>query len=109
MSQQQQQERPVIYQKRVGTRLEVWRRVAKQTSGGLKRDDFMINKRGRLVSKRRSASSKKSNNLVKAGYETKKGVFKLFDLISVHGVFQEKGEVGVQFKVVMGNKSHCIE
>jgi hypothetical protein len=34
-----------------------------------------MNKHGRIVSKKKSATAKKENRLVKAGYVTKKGVF----------------------------------
>ena len=71
-------EQPVIYQKRVGTKRETFVGFARQTAGGLRKKDLKRNKRGKIVSIRQSASAKKNNNLVKAGYITKKGVFKLF-------------------------------
>jgi hypothetical protein len=37
--------------------------------------DFLQNKNGRIVSKKKHSSAKKDNRLVKAGYKTKKGQF----------------------------------
>lgn len=37
----------------VGTKLQVFRGNAAHTSGGLKKDDLMKNKRGKIVSKKR--------------------------------------------------------
>ena len=43
------------FQKRYGNRVAVWEGVAFQTSSGLKREDLKENRRGRIVSIRRSA------------------------------------------------------
>ena len=43
------------FQKRYGNRVAVWEGVAYQTSSGLKREDLKENRRGRIVSIRRSA------------------------------------------------------
>ena len=64
--------------KTVGSRAEVWHGTAKKTSGGLLKKDLKMNKRGRIVSKKMSNRAKKEKRLEKAGYKTKKGVFKLF-------------------------------
>jgi len=61
--------------KAVGTRTEVYKGKAKHTSGGLKKDDLIKNKGGKLVSKNASVAAKKNNNLEKAGYFTEKGKF----------------------------------
>jgi len=66
--------------KAVGSRAEVFHNNAKHTSSGLKSSDLFM-KNGRIKSKKASRSAKKSNNLRKAGYHTKKGQF---------GVFQKK-------------------
>jgi len=58
-----------------GTRAEVWHGTAKHTSGGLEIKDLVQNKHGRIVSKRKHLSEKKSKRLIKAGYGTKKGKF----------------------------------
>ena len=64
--------------KTVGSRAEVWHGTAKKTSGGLFKKDLKKNKRGRIVSKKMSNRAKKEKRLEKAGYKTKKGVFKKF-------------------------------
>jgi len=61
--------------KTTGTRAEVWHGTAKHTSGGLEKKDLLKNKHGRIVSKRKHNSEKKSKRLIKAGYGTKKGKF----------------------------------
>lgn len=38
-----------------GSRRQVWNGTAEQTAGGLKKDDLEKNKRGRIVSKRKTA------------------------------------------------------
>ena len=46
-------------------RLRVWRGELKKTSGGLTKAMLMKNKRGKIVSKRKSEAAKKNaNNLV---------------------------------------------
>ena len=49
--------------------------TALMTTGRLKKGDLKYNKRGRIVSKKRSARAKREKRLEKAGYKTKKGVF----------------------------------
>ena len=63
----------------IGTRAQVWHGTAKKTSGGLTKSHLMKNKHGRIVSKRKHASGKKTiKHLRKLGYVAKKGHFKLF-------------------------------
>jgi hypothetical protein len=63
----------------IGTRAQVWHGTAKKTSGGLTKTHLMQNKHGRIVSKKKHASGKKTiKNLRKLGYVAKKGEFKLF-------------------------------
>jgi len=59
----------------VGSRAQVWHGTAKHTSGGLTKAQLMMNKSGRIVSRKKHASAKRDNRLVKAGYKTKKGHF----------------------------------
>ena len=61
--------------KATGTRTEVYKGLAKHTSGGLKKNDLIKGGGGKIVSKRASAAAKKNNNLVGAGYVTEKGKF----------------------------------
>jgi len=63
----------------IGTRAQVWHGTAEKTPGGLTKSNLMKNKHGRIVSRRKHASGKKSiKNLKKLGYVAKKGQFKLF-------------------------------
>lgn len=64
----------------IGSRRQVWHGSMQKTSGGLTKSDLMLNKRGRIVSKKKHAfgTTKGRNFLVKAGYDPKKGSFKLF-------------------------------
>jgi hypothetical protein len=58
-----------------GSRAQVWHGTAHQTSGGLTKMHLMMNKNGRIVSKRKHATAKREKRLVKAGFLTKKGQF----------------------------------
>ncbi len=63
----------------IGSRAQVWHGTAKKTSGGLTKNKLMMNKHGRIVSRRKHASGKKTiKHLKKLGYVAKKGQFKLF-------------------------------
>ena len=64
--------------KATGSRAEVWHGNAKHTSGGLTKKHLMMNKRGRIVSRKKSKTAKKMKLLEKAGFKPKKGTFKLF-------------------------------
>ena len=66
------------FNKRVGTRAQVMHGNAKMTGGGLKKKDLKYNKDGKIVSKKLSRIAKQEKRLQKAGYETQKGVFQLF-------------------------------
>ena len=59
----------------VGSRIQVWHGTAHHTSGGLEKRDIKMNKWGRLVSIKKSASAKRDKRLEKAGYFTVKGKF----------------------------------
>jgi hypothetical protein len=59
----------------IGSRAQVWHGTAKKTSGGLTRNDLIMNKSGRIVSKAKHNTAKKENRLLKHGYGTKKGKF----------------------------------
>jgi hypothetical protein len=63
----------------IGTRAQVWHGTAKKTSGGLTKNHLMMNKHGRIVSRKKHASGKRSiKHLEKLGYKAKKGQFTLF-------------------------------
>ena len=42
-----------------GTKEQVWRGIARHTAGGLKRADLMLNKAGKVVSRKQHAAGKK--------------------------------------------------
>ena len=63
------------YEILVGSRAQVWHQTAHQTSGGLMKHHLLMNKNGRIVSKRKHTTAKKEKRLVKAGFLTKKGQF----------------------------------
>jgi hypothetical protein len=63
------------YENLVGSRAQVWHGTAYKTSGGLKKQNLMMNKAGRIVSKDKHHTAKKEKRLLKAGYGTKKGQF----------------------------------
>ena len=59
----------------IGTRAQVWHGTAKKTSGGLSKAALMMNKHGRIVSRKKHNTAKREKRLVKAGFLTKKGQF----------------------------------
>jgi hypothetical protein len=61
-----------------GSRRMVFNGTAYKTPGGLTKDKLMMNKHGRIVSKRKHATAKKEKRLEKAGFKPKKGTFKAF-------------------------------
>jgi hypothetical protein len=58
-----------------GSRAQVWHGTAKHTSGGLTKKNLMMNKWGRIVSRKKHATAKKQKRLEKAGFFAKKGKF----------------------------------
>ena len=58
-----------------GSRAQVWHGTAYSTEGGLKKDNLVFNKHGRVVSKKKHTLAKKEKRLQKHGYFTKKGKF----------------------------------
>ena len=63
------------FKKTIGTRAEVYHGTARRTSGGLTKGELMMNKHGRIVSKKKHNTAKKEMRLVKYGFVTKKGKF----------------------------------
>ena len=59
----------------VGSRAQVHHGTAYKTSGGLTASHLMMNKHGRIVSKKKHATAKREKRLEKAGYKPKKGKF----------------------------------
>lgn len=65
------------YSMLIGSRAQVEHSTAFKTPGGLKKGDLLMNKNGHIVSRKKHFTAKKEKRLEKAGYKTKKGVFKL--------------------------------
>ena len=63
------------FQLLVGSRAQVWHGTAYKTKGDLTKEHLLMNKRGRVVSKKKFNTAKKERRLEKAGYFTKKGKF----------------------------------
>jgi len=63
------------FEKLEGSRAQVWHGTAYKTAGDLTKNNLMMNKNGRIVSKRKHTTAKNEKRLVKAGYLTKKGQF----------------------------------
>lgn len=64
-----------VYELNEGSRAQVWHGTAYKTSGGLTKSMLMMNKHGRIVSKKKHATAKKEKRLEAAGYFAKKGQF----------------------------------
>jgi len=66
------------FQKRIGSKAEVYHSTARSTSGGLKKKDLVLNKHGRIVSRKKQALGRKSiKHLFALGFKPKKGKFSL--------------------------------
>jgi hypothetical protein len=65
------------YQLLVGSRAQVYHGTSYKTSGGLTNNHLKMNKHGRVVSIKKSATAKREKRLEKAGYKPKKGKFVL--------------------------------
>jgi hypothetical protein len=79
------------FQQNVGSRAQVWHGTAKKTKGGLTKSGLMMNKHGRIVSKKKHFTAKKEKRLVKAGYITKKGHFGFIKKGTHHRKSHRKG------------------
>ena len=63
------------YDELFGSRIQVLRKKAYKTAGGLTAVDLMMNKHGRVVSALKHRTAKREKRLQKAGYFTCKGKF----------------------------------
>jgi hypothetical protein len=66
------------YEKLEGSRAQVWHATAYKTAGNLVKKELMMNKHGRIVSRKKHGTAKKEKRLEKAGYKTRKGKFGSF-------------------------------
>ena len=65
----------MAFEMNVGSRAQVWHGTAHKTSGGLTKDKLLMNKHGRIVSRKMHNTAKKEKRLERAGYFTVKGKF----------------------------------
>ena len=63
------------YKELFGSREQVMNGTAYKTAGELKKEDFVVNKKGRIVSALKYKTAKKEMRLEKYGYGAKKGKF----------------------------------
>jgi hypothetical protein len=63
------------YKELFGSRHQVWNGTSYKTEGLLVKSDLMMNKWGRIVSKKKHATAKREKRLEKHGYFAKKGKF----------------------------------
>ena len=64
-----------VFEKLIGSRAQVWHGTAYKTAYGLKKDGLLMNKNGRIVSKKKHNTAKKEKRLEKHGYFAVKGKF----------------------------------
>ena len=62
-------------EKTVGSRAEVMHGTARKTTGGLMKKDLLMNKNGRIVSRRKHVTAKREKRLEKHGFFAQKGKF----------------------------------
>jgi hypothetical protein len=63
------------YELNEGSRAQVHHGTAYKTRGGLTKEKLLMNKHGRIVSRKKHATAKKEKRLEKHGFFAKKGVF----------------------------------
>lgn len=86
------------FKMRIGSRPQVWHGNAIQTPGGLTKDQLLMNKNNRIVSRKKHDSAKREKRLEKAGYFTKKGHFGYVTKDSKHAKTAKKGRKGKKGK-----------
>ena len=77
-----------------GSREQVMNGTAYKTPGGLTVDDLIVNKYGRIVSKKKFYTAKKEKRLEKYGYFAKKGKFGYVKRKGTRKVRKTKGGQG---------------
>ena len=65
----------IEYKELFGSREQVWNDTAYKTSGGLTKDQLIMNKWGRIVSLKKNTTAKKEKRLEQHGYFANKGKF----------------------------------
>ena len=65
----------IEYKELFGSREQVWNGTAYKTTGGLTKDQLVMNKWGRIVSLKKNTTAKKEKRLEQHGYFSNKGKF----------------------------------
>jgi len=90
----------------VGSKAQVFHGTAMKTSGGLKKEDLMQNKNGRIVSKKAHAAGLVAvKRLRNAGFVAQKGTFKLFTPKTRKASPNKSGSLRVSPNKVVANKA----
>ena len=63
------------YEILIGSRAQVWHGTAYKTAGDLTKDKLMMNKHGRIVSKKKHTTAMREKRLKRYGYTARKGKF----------------------------------
>lgn len=63
------------YELLIGSRAQVFHGTAYKTEGGLTKSDILMNKNGRIVSRKKHVTAKREKRLERHGYFAKKGAF----------------------------------
>jgi len=88
-----------------GSRQQVMNGTAYKTAGELVKTDLMMNKWGRIVSKKKHASAKKEKRLLKSGYTAKKGKFGYVKVGTKKNRNMKKSKGGYKLKSPNSKKS----
>jgi hypothetical protein len=96
----------------VGSKLLVFRGLARHTPGGLKKKD-LLRVKGRIISRKKHAAGKKAiKHLRSLGYIAKKGTFKLFKKSMVDGRKRRHtrrgGAAGIPSAHLMGASGEAV-
>ena len=83
--------RGVTYSELFGSRAQVHNGTAYKTTGGLTKNDLVMNKWGRIVSEKKHKTAKKEKRLQKYGYYTKKGKFGAVKRVGSRKIQSKKG------------------
>ena len=92
-----------MFDQTIGSRRQVWNGTAKKTPGGLHKSDLIMNKHRRIVSRKKSVSSKKHNRLLEYGYGTEKGQFGFVKIGS-----KKRGRKGKKGKKMRGGMHNLL-
>lgn len=84
----------MAFERKIGSRAEVFHGRAEKTTGGLRRKDLMKNKRGEIVSVKKHRTAKREKRLEKHGYFAEKGKFGYVKKTPKRSKTEKKGKKG---------------